>query len=80
MGTVPELQIRDGKSGEFADPQPGLDGKDQQRMVSTPDRGRRVWCSEQRIDLLGGEEVDEHAVVAFDGDKPRNTRTRPRFI
>jgi hypothetical protein len=71
---VAEVQAGDGEPGKFADPQPGLDGQDEQGVVATPEPGGPVGCSEQRVDLGGGEEADQRAVVAFgrDGQHPLN--------
>ena len=43
--------------GQFGDPQPGLDGDDEQGVVTPAEPGGAVGRGEQRVDLLVGQEA-----------------------
>src|SRR5215208_6113358 len=46
-----EVHVGAGEPDEFGDPQPGLDGEEQQRVVAAPGPGRWVAAGEERVDL-----------------------------
>ena len=55
---------------------PGLDGDEQQRVVSTTEPGVAIGRGEEGVDLVVGEERDELSVGAFgrDGEHPLDQR------
>jgi hypothetical protein len=46
MGAVPEVNVAATQSRQLRDPQPGLDGHEEQRVVTTADPPRCVWGGE----------------------------------
>jgi hypothetical protein len=64
-----EVHVAAVKAGELGGAQPGLDGEQQQGVVSPAGPGRTVGRGEQRVDLGLGEVGDVGAVEPFDGDR-----------
>ena len=62
-----EVHVGAGEPDEFGDPQPGLDGEEQQRVVAAPGPGRWVAAGEERVDLGLGQVADQRPVEAFGG-------------
>ena len=64
-----EVQVGAGEPDQFGDPQAGLDGEEQQRVVASPGPGGLVAGGEQRVDLGLGEVGDQRPVEAFGWDR-----------
>jgi hypothetical protein len=45
------VQVGAGQPGQLGDPQPGLDGEQQQRVITPAGPGLLVTGAEQRVDL-----------------------------
>ena len=50
---VPRWTSAQGQAGQLGDPQPGLDGEQEQGVVAPPGPGGAVGGGEQRVDLVG---------------------------
>ena len=64
-----EVHVGAGEADQFGDPQPGLDGEQQQRVVASAGPGGLVAGGEQRVDLGLGEVGDQCSVEAFGWDR-----------
>jgi hypothetical protein len=70
-----EYDVAAGEAREFVDPQAGLGGDEEQRVVAPAGPPGAVQCGQQRIELVCGEEGNQGSVERFgDGehtlDKP----------
>ena len=67
-----ELDVGGGELGELGDAQPGLDGSQEQGVVTPSEPGGGVWRGEQRVDLGVGEPGDHRSLAAVgrDGEHP----------
>jgi hypothetical protein len=67
-----EVEVGVGELGQFAYPQTGLDGQDQQGVIAPSCPGAACWRGKECVDLLGAQVGDLGAVVAFgrDGQHP----------
>jgi hypothetical protein len=64
-----ELHVGAGERQHLGDPQSGLHGSEQQRVVASPGPGRPIRSVQQGLHLLGGEEGDGSLLSAFRGDR-----------
>jgi hypothetical protein len=65
VSAAAEDEIIDLQTGELGQPQPGLDGEQEERVVSAAEARCSVWRGEERVDLGGGEECDEVTLEAL---------------
>ena len=72
VGAGGERDVLAGESGEFGDPQTGLDGQGEHGVVAPAGPGGLVAGRQQRVDLGFGEVGDQVAFGAFgrDGEHP----------
>ena len=62
------MDITANESGQFGDPQTGLDGQREQGLITATEPGAVVGRRQQRVDLLAGQEAHQFLLVAFGGD------------
>lgn len=76
MGAVAKVDVGDGEAGEFGDPQPGLGGHQEERVVAAAVPGREVGRGQEGFDLGPGQEADGGVIVSFgwDGEHPGDQR------
>ena len=71
-GPAAEVDVAAGQPGQLGDPQPGLGGEGEHRVVAPPGPGGLVRGGEQGVDLRFGEPGDEGPVepLGRDGQDP----------
>ena len=62
------MDVTANESGQFGDPQAGLDGQREQGVITATEPGAVVGRRQQCVDLLAGQEAHQFLLVAFGGD------------
>lgn len=68
VGPGAEVDVVSAQGDEFGDPEPGLDGDDEEGVVASTAPSGLVGGGEQNVDLVGVEERDQGPVPAFGRD------------
>ena len=63
-----QLDIAADESGQFGDPQTGLDGQREQGLITATEPGAVVGRGQQGVDLVAGQEAHQFLLVTFGGD------------
>ena len=63
-----QMDVVADESGQFGDPQAGLDGQREQGVITATEPGAVVGRGQQCVDLLAGQEAHQFLLVAFGGD------------
>ena len=63
VGPGPEVDVLPVQAGELGDPQPGLDGEQEQGPVASAVPAPAVGCGDEGVGLLGGQVADDRALA-----------------
>ena len=66
---VAEVGVGDGQAGQLADPQPGVDGGEQERVVTPPVPRAPVGCGGERLGFPAGQPGDGRLAGALGRDR-----------
>ena len=69
VGAVAEVGVGDGQAGELADPQPGVDGGEQERVITPAVPRVPVGCGGERLGFRAGQPGDGRLGGPFGGDR-----------
>jgi hypothetical protein len=62
------MDVAADESGQFGDPQAGLDGQCEQGLITATEPGAVVGRGQQCVDLVAGQKAHQSLLVAFGGD------------
>ena len=62
-----QMDVVADESGQFGDPQAGLDGQREQGLITATEPGAVVGRGQQGVDLLAGQEAHQFLLVTFGG-------------